>query len=54
MCPGILFAERSLFIAVALLLWEFDIKPAPDPTDSDGRLLKYDAGDAAFRGDVGI
>jgi cytochrome P450 len=35
-CPGIHFAERSLFIAVAKILWAFDITQNPKaPIDSD-------------------
>jgi cytochrome P450 len=35
-CPGIHFAERSLFITVAKMLWAFDITPDPGtPLDSD-------------------
>lgn len=35
-CPGIHFAERSLFVAVAKILWAFDITPDPHaPIDSD-------------------
>lgn len=30
LCPGIHLAERSLFIAVAKLLWGFDFRPIRD------------------------
>ncbi|KIW79156.1 hypothetical protein Z517_05768 [Fonsecaea pedrosoi CBS 271.37] len=42
MCPGIHVAERSLYTAVARLLWSFNMKPAVDekgnvvPIDRDG------------------
>ena len=29
-CPGIHLAERNLFIAIAKLLWAFDMKPGKD------------------------
>lgn len=36
LCPGIHFAERSLFVTFAKLMWAFDIGPAKD---EDGRPI---------------
>lgn len=44
-CPGIHVAESSLFIALAKLVWLFDIKP---PRDEAGREIPVDVSDAAF------
>ncbi|KAG6843467.1 hypothetical protein H0H87_004088, partial [Tephrocybe sp. NHM501043] len=50
-CPGAIFAERSLWIDVATLLWTFNIHGTDDP--KTGLPFKYDDSDAAFNGDVG-
>lgn len=34
-CPGIHIAERSLFLAIAKILWAFDIRPAQDEEEND-------------------
>ncbi|KAG6919122.1 hypothetical protein DXG01_008929 [Tephrocybe rancida] len=43
-CPGIPFAERSLWINIATILWTFNIRNDP--------AYIYDDSDAAFSGDV--
>ncbi|KAI0792988.1 cytochrome P450 [Irpex lacteus] len=35
-CPGMHFAEQELFIAIATLLWAFDLKP---PHDKEGNTM---------------
>lgn len=35
LCAGIHFAERSLFITVAKILWAFNIRPAKDENGND-------------------
>jgi cytochrome P450 len=35
LCQGMHIAERSLFFAIARLLWAFDIRPARDPDGND-------------------
>ena len=40
LCPGIHLAERGLFIALAKVLWAFDIAPQPGP---DGRPISINA-----------
>ncbi|KAG6829536.1 hypothetical protein H0H92_004273 [Tricholoma furcatifolium] len=44
MCPGIPFAERSLWIDIATMLWTFNIRGTEN--------YKYDDSDAAFCGDL--
>ncbi|KAG6919129.1 hypothetical protein DXG01_008936 [Tephrocybe rancida] len=52
-CPGIPFAERTLWIAIATMLWTFNIR-ASDKTDPEtGLPFHYMDSDAAFSGDVG-
>jgi len=38
-CPGLHVAERSLFLAIARLLWTFNIAPAKHP---DGTVIDID------------
>ncbi|KAG6811524.1 hypothetical protein H0H92_007037 [Tricholoma furcatifolium] len=51
-CPGIPFAERSLFINIALMLWTFNIKRSEEPDPKTGLPFHYDDSDAAFNGDL--
>ncbi|KAJ5631640.1 O-methylsterigmatocystin oxidoreductase [Penicillium longicatenatum] len=44
-CPGLHVAESSLFIALAKLVWLFDIQPE---ADKNGNPLPMDVSDAAF------
>ncbi|KAG6809720.1 hypothetical protein H0H92_014994 [Tricholoma furcatifolium] len=51
-CPGLPFAERSVWISVANMLWAFNIR-ASDQLDPDtGLPFHYDDSDAAFCGDL--
>ncbi|KAG6828452.1 hypothetical protein H0H92_007937 [Tricholoma furcatifolium] len=53
-CPGVPFAERSLFINIALMLWAFNIKPSSSERDPKTGLqvpFQYDDSDASFNGD---
>ncbi|KAG6808572.1 hypothetical protein H0H92_003676 [Tricholoma furcatifolium] len=51
-CPGVPFAERSLWINIARMLWAFNIRrfSAPDPTT--GVSFNYTDEDGAFHGDI--
>lgn len=49
-CIGIPFAERTLFINIALILWAFTIHKATDP--QTGLPVPCDLTDAAFDGGV--
>lgn len=51
-CPGIPFAERTLWINIAAMLWTFDICPSKEVDPRTGLLFQYDDSDAAFNGDV--
>ncbi|KAG5731523.1 Cytochrome P450 2B19 [Termitomyces sp. T112] len=50
MCPGIPFAERSLWIDIATMLWTFDILPDTKSDPRTGLSFLYDDSDAAFDG----
>jgi hypothetical protein len=43
LCPGIHFAERTLFVAIAKMLWAFDISPA---RDKKGNVVEIDTDSA--------
>jgi hypothetical protein len=51
-CPGIPFAERTLWINIAMLLWTFNIRKSEKPDTKTGLPFKYDDSDAAFSGEV--
>ncbi|KAG6823563.1 hypothetical protein H0H92_009768 [Tricholoma furcatifolium] len=51
-CPGIPFAERSLWIAIAMMLWTFNIHGITEPDPRTGLPFFYDDSDKAFSGDV--
>lgn len=51
-CPGIPFAERSLWIVIATMLWTFNIRVSDEIDQSTGLPFQYDDSDAAFNGDV--
>ncbi|KAF7372767.1 Steroid 17-alpha-hydroxylase/17,20 lyase [Mycena sanguinolenta] len=51
-CPGIPFAERSLWINIAMMLWTFNIRRSDEPDPKTGLPFKYDASDSAFSGDL--
>jgi len=48
LCLGIPFAERILWIAIATMLWTFNIRKTTDPRT--GKLFVYGVGDEAFDG----
>ncbi|KAG6909891.1 hypothetical protein DXG01_014705 [Tephrocybe rancida] len=54
MCPGIPFAERSLWIDIATMLWTFNIRGSDKPDPATGLPFHYDDSDAAFSGDETI
>ncbi|KAF7372794.1 Cytochrome P450 2B11 [Mycena sanguinolenta] len=49
-CPGIPFAERSLWINIAMMLWTFNIRRSEEPDPKTGLPFKYDDRDLAFSG----
>ncbi|KAJ6448161.1 cytochrome P450 [Mycena sanguinolenta] len=51
MCPGIPFAERVLWINIAMLLWTFNIRRSDEPDPKTGLPFKYDDSDSAFSGE---
>ncbi len=53
-CPGIPFAERTVWIEIAMLLWTFNIRKAKEPSAETGLPFTYDDSDAAFTGDVRV
>ncbi|KAF7341640.1 Steroid 17-alpha-hydroxylase/17,20 lyase [Mycena sanguinolenta] len=52
MCPGIPFAERSLWINIAMMLWTFNISRSDEPDPKTGLPFKYDDSDLAFSGEA--
>ena len=52
MCPGIPFAERTVWIEIAMLLWTFNIRKVERPAEETGLTFRYDDSDAGFAGDV--
>ncbi|KAF7372754.1 Cytochrome P450 2B11 [Mycena sanguinolenta] len=50
-CPGIPFAERSLWINIATMLWTFNIRRSDELDPKTGLPFKYDGSDSAFSGD---
>ncbi|KAG6825467.1 hypothetical protein H0H92_003633 [Tricholoma furcatifolium] len=51
-CPGIPFAERSLWIIIARILWTFNIRGSTEPEPDTGLPFSYDDSDKAFSGDL--
>jgi len=51
-CPGIPFAERTLWINIAMILWTFNIRKSEETDPKTGLPFKYDASDLAFNGEV--
>ncbi|KAF7372779.1 Cytochrome P450 2B11 [Mycena sanguinolenta] len=51
-CPGIPFAERSLWINIAMMLWTFNIRRSDEPDPNTGLPFKYDNSDSAFNGEA--
>lgn len=51
-CPGVPFAERTLWINIAILLWTFNIRGSKVHDAKTGLPFHYDDSDAAFRGNV--
>ncbi|KAJ6448165.1 hypothetical protein C8R45DRAFT_172901 [Mycena sanguinolenta] len=51
MCPGIPFAERALWINIAMMLWTFNIRRSEDPDPKTGLPFKYNDSDSAFIGE---
>ncbi|KJA24944.1 hypothetical protein HYPSUDRAFT_1073693 [Hypholoma sublateritium FD-334 SS-4] len=52
MCPGIPFAERTLWIEIAMLLWTFNIRKTEKPSAETGLAFQYSDSDEAFTGDI--
>ncbi|KAJ7091816.1 cytochrome P450 [Mycena epipterygia] len=50
-CPGIPFAERALWINIAMMLWTFNIHKSDEPDPKTGLPFKYDDSDSAFSGE---
>ncbi|KAJ7628952.1 cytochrome P450 [Roridomyces roridus] len=51
-CPGMPFAERSLWITIALILWSFNVRKSLKPDPKTGLPFSYSAQDEAFHGDL--
>ncbi|KAG6864492.1 hypothetical protein C0991_009110 [Blastosporella zonata] len=51
-CPGVPFAERSLWIDIATLLWTFNIRKSDVLDPKTNLRFNYDDSDAAFGGDI--
>jgi hypothetical protein len=51
-CVGIPFAERGLFINIAMILWTFNILKSPDVEPNTAAPFQYSDNDAAFDGNV--
>lgn len=43
-----------MWIAVAMLLWTFDIQKSDVTDKQSGQAFRYNASDTAFQGDVSI
>ncbi|KAF7372756.1 Steroid 17-alpha-hydroxylase/17,20 lyase [Mycena sanguinolenta] len=50
-CAGIPFAERALWINIAMILWTFNISRSDEPDPKTGLPFKYDDNDSAFHGE---
>ncbi|KAG6899855.1 hypothetical protein C0993_006199 [Termitomyces sp. T159_Od127] len=51
-CPGIPFAERTLWINIATMLWTFNIRGSDEIDPKTGRPFCYDDSDDMFTGDL--
>ncbi|KAJ6475576.1 cytochrome P450 [Mycena sanguinolenta] len=51
-CPGTPFAERTLWINIAMMLWTFNIGKSDEPDPKTGLPFKYDDSDLAFSGEA--
>ncbi|KAF7372747.1 Steroid 17-alpha-hydroxylase/17,20 lyase [Mycena sanguinolenta] len=51
-CPGIPFAERALWINIAMILWTFNIRKSDEPDLTTGLPFQYDDSDLAFNGEA--
>ncbi|KAF7342636.1 Steroid 17-alpha-hydroxylase/17,20 lyase [Mycena sanguinolenta] len=51
-CPGAVFAEHSLWINIAMILWTFNICRSDEPDPETGLPFKYDDSDSAFIGEA--
>ncbi|KAF7368136.1 Steroid 17-alpha-hydroxylase/17,20 lyase [Mycena sanguinolenta] len=51
-CPGIPFAERALWIDIAMILWTFNIRGSDEPDPKTGLPFTYDDSDSAFSGEA--
>ncbi|KAJ7628933.1 cytochrome P450 [Roridomyces roridus] len=51
-CPGQSFAERSLWINIAMMLWTFDIRKSTEVDAQTGSPFDYGCGDAQFNGAI--
>jgi cytochrome P450 family 619 len=50
LCPGIHLAERSFFVALAKIIWAFDILP---PRDTTGKVIENDMSwETGFEGGI--
>ncbi|KAJ7639235.1 cytochrome P450 [Roridomyces roridus] len=50
-CPGAPFAERALWIGIAMMLWAFDIRKSDEVDPKTGKVFEYGDGDDAFSGE---
>ncbi|KAG6887971.1 hypothetical protein C0992_010032 [Termitomyces sp. T32_za158] len=50
-CPGIPFAERSMWINIVTMLWTFNIRATNGVDPNTGLPFKYGDSDASFCGD---
>ncbi|KAJ7628988.1 cytochrome P450 [Roridomyces roridus] len=51
-CPGAPFAERSLWINIATLLWTFDIRRSDEVDPRTGKKWEYGAADGWYSGAI--
>ncbi|KAF8066770.1 cytochrome P450 [Lyophyllum atratum] len=51
MCPGVPFAERSMWINIAIILWTFNIRKSKELDPKTGKPFTYSDTDAAFSGE---
>ncbi|KAJ6490080.1 cytochrome P450 [Mycena sanguinolenta] len=51
-CPGSPFAERALWINIAIVLWTFNIRRSDELDPKSGLPFKYNDSDLAFSGEI--
>ncbi|KAJ7628886.1 cytochrome P450 [Roridomyces roridus] len=51
-CPGSPFAERSMWITIAMMLWTFNIRKSDKPDPKTGLPFNYTADNSAFSGEL--